>query len=74
LENYSKTVLREALPETWTHWNNCHLKIRFGLKLAGFEFKNDEELVNVLVKLELNNIIERKEMCIRVHPDFSEQI
>ncbi len=58
-ENESK--IRDLLPGVWTHAHNINmLKIGFGLKLIGIDWRSQIELVNIMVMLEKLGMILRR--------------
>ena len=53
--------IRKLLPDTWTHINNIHgLKLGFGLKLLGVDWRSDDEFGKVMVFLERIGILQRQ--------------
>ena len=58
-ENENK--LKKLLPETWTHMHNLNgLKIGFGLKLLGIDWRSEEEFGRVMVWIEKIGIMVRQ--------------
>ncbi len=53
--------IKEIFPSTWTHMLNLNvLKIGFGLKLIGIDWRSDQEFTNIMVYLEKIGIILRQ--------------
>ncbi len=53
--------LKKLLPDTWTHMNNLDgLKIGFGLKLIGIDWRSDDDFGAVMVWLEKIGIMVRQ--------------
>ncbi len=53
-------VIKRIFPETWTHTANIDfLKIRFQLKLIGFDYRSDDEVAAILARLEKEKIVLR---------------
>lgn len=58
-ENEQK--LKNLLPKTWTHMSNINgLKIGFGLKLIGVDWRTNEEFSRVMIFLEKVGIMIRQ--------------
>lgn len=66
----NEQVIYNALPETFTHWNNCNLKVRYYMKLAGYEYSNDEELSAHLSELSKKGMILHDGNCIKRNPNY----
>lgn len=63
--------LRELLPETWTLATNLNgLKLGFGLKLIGVDWRSEDEFGRVMVFLEKVGIMQRKDYLVRRNPDL----
>jgi hypothetical protein len=57
----NEAKLRALLPETWTHIENLNgLKLGFGLKLIGVDWRSPEEFGKVMLFLEKVGIIQRQ--------------
>lgn len=53
--------LKKLLPETWTHMHNLNgLKIGFGLKLIGVDWRSEDEFGKVMLWLEKTGIMVRQ--------------
>lgn len=53
--------LKKLLLETWTHMHNLNgLKIGFGLKLIGVDWRSDDELSKIMLWLEKVGIMVRQ--------------
>jgi len=53
--------LKGLLPETWTHMNNLNgLKIGYGLKLLGIDWRSEDEFGKIMVWLEKIGIMIRQ--------------
>lgn len=53
--------LKDLLPKTWTHMSNLNgLKIGFGLKLIGVDWRSQDEFGKVMVWLEKVGIMIRQ--------------
>ena len=59
----------ETLPETWLHSSNFNfLSFGFQLKLAGIDWRSEDDLAAVLAHFEENKIIFRDGYSFRVNP------
>lgn len=57
----NEVKIRELLPPTWTHMENLNcLKIGFGLKLLGIDWRSKEEFGRVMVFLEKIGMLQRR--------------
>lgn len=57
----NETKLKDLLPETWTHMHNLNgLKIGFGLKLIGVDWRSQDEFGKVMVWMEKIGIMIRQ--------------
>ncbi len=64
LEN--EAALKNLLPVTWTHISNINgLKIGFGLKLLGVDWRSESDFGEVMVNLERVGIMLRDGILIR---------
>lgn len=53
--------LRKLLPDTWTHMENLNaLKIGFGLKVLGVDWRSEQEFGQIMVFLEKVGILQRQ--------------
>ncbi len=53
--------LKSLFPDTWTlDANLCMVRVGFGLKLLGVDWRSDEELIKVLVFLEKTGLLLRQ--------------
>lgn len=64
--------LKKLLPVTWTHVGNVSLlKIGFGFKLLGVDWRSEEQLTEAIVYLEKIKLLQRDGLLIRVNPHFT---
>jgi hypothetical protein len=57
----NEAALKRVLPETWTHIENLNgLQMGFNLKLIGVDWRNEEELSQVMIFLEKVGLMQRQ--------------
>lgn len=57
----NEPAIRDLLPETWTHIENLNgLKLGFGLKVLGVDWRSQEEFCKVMVFLEKIGMMQRQ--------------
>jgi hypothetical protein len=63
--------LRAMLPETWTLATNLDgLRLGFSLKLAGVDWRSEDEFGRVMLFLEKVGIMQRKDYLVRRNPSL----
>jgi len=61
--------LKKLLPETWTLDTNLNgMKIGFGLKLLGVDWRSVDDFSRVMVFLEKTGLLLRKDYQVRANP------
>ncbi len=61
--------LKDLMPPTWAHIENISiLKIVFGLKILGVDWRSESDLVNIMVWMNKVGIIQFNGILIRVNP------
>lgn len=57
----NESEIKNLLPKTWTHMHNLNiLKIGFGLKLIGIDWRSEDEFGKIMVFLEKIGIMIRQ--------------
>ncbi len=64
--------LEKFFPKQWTHFSQIDwMPLLFGLKLAGYDWKELNDVAKICAFMERANIIQRNgEGCIRLNPDY----
>jgi len=66
-ENEDK--IKKVFPNTFTHMQNLNmLKIGFGLKIIGIDWRTYHELSNAMVFFEKSGLLLRQDNCIKSNP------
>jgi len=56
----NETNIKALLPDVWTHMENLNgLKLAFGFKLVGIEWKSENEFGRIMLFLEKVGILQR---------------
>lgn len=65
----NEDALKKLLPDTWTHIHNVDgLKLGFGLKLLGVDWRSENEFARVLVYFERIGLLVRQGMTVKRNP------
>jgi hypothetical protein len=65
----NEDALKKLLPDTWTHIHNVDgLKLGFGLKLLGVDWRSENEFARILVYFERIGLLIREGMAVKRNP------
>lgn len=57
----NEAAIRALLPETWTHMENLNgLRLGYGLKLIGVDWRSEDEFGRVMLFLEKTGMLQRQ--------------